>query len=361
MRRPRILAALVLTSVAFAVGSATDVSSQAKPPITAGFRDGTADVNGIRLHYVAAGRGGQLMLFLHGFFNFSHYWAEQLAEFGQDHLAVAPDLRGYGRSSRPDMVEQYQLQYLIEDVRQLAHHLNGGKPFTLVGHDWGGLIAFVFAMHYPELVDRLIVANAPHPQVFEREVNENPWQRFASTYMLRMTGYGHADEPVFPDTMSMATALARVDTGFVGEQIKLGRYSAQDRQRWLDALTAPNAWLAGRNYYRANNLNPPFNDTHPRSEVARSWSTAAVTTRAKALVLPMPTLILWGMNDPALPEGNLTGLDPYFARLRIRLFPNGTHNASQELYEQVNAEIRHFLAGRDADRKELVVMPRSPS
>jgi hypothetical protein len=110
-------------------------------PVSDEFKDGYAEVNGQRLHYVTSGKSGApLMLFIHGAPNFSYYWEDQLAEFGIDHFAVAPDMRGYNLSSRPQDIEQYQLKYLVEDVRQLAGKLNGGKKFILVGHNWGGLI-----------------------------------------------------------------------------------------------------------------------------------------------------------------------------------------------------------------------------
>jgi len=138
-------------------------------PVSGGFNDGYVDVNGQRLHYVTSGEtDAPMMLFIHGAPNFSYYWEDQLAEFGKDHFAVAPDMRGYNLSSRPKEIEQYELKHLVEDVRQLAEKLNGGKKFVLVGHDWGGVIAYVSTMYHPELVDKLIVCNAPHPYLFER-------------------------------------------------------------------------------------------------------------------------------------------------------------------------------------------------
>src|SRR5438477_5501118 len=100
------------------------------------FKDEYAEVNGIQMHYVSAGKG-PLIMFLHGFPEFWYEWKNQLAEFGRDHLAVAPDMRGYNLSAKPAEVDQYQVKYLVEDVRALAEHL-GQKRFTLIAHDWGG-------------------------------------------------------------------------------------------------------------------------------------------------------------------------------------------------------------------------------
>ena len=95
-----------------------------------------ANVNGIRLHYVSAGQG-KLLLFVHGFPEFWYAWKDQLAEFGRDYQAVAPDMRGYNLSEKPSDVAQYQIKFLVEDLRALAEHL-GHKKFILVSHDWGG-------------------------------------------------------------------------------------------------------------------------------------------------------------------------------------------------------------------------------
>ena len=340
-----------------AVTLAAALSSLATPaaqlaPVSAGFKDGYADVNGVRLHYVAAGQG-DMILFLHGYFNFSLYWQDQLAEFGKDHLAVAPDMRGYNLSSRPTEVEQYQLKYLVEDVYQFAQKMNGGKKFVLVGHDWGGIVAWVYAMYHPDTVDKLIITNAPHPHIFEREFNENPWQRFSSNYTLRFNGYAHADEQTRPDTMPRDVAVRRMATGFVADAVKSGRYSEADRQKWIDALSTPGAQGAGRNWYTANNLNPPFNDTHPASEIKASFSADAVTQGATSVVLTMPTFVVWGMKDGALPAGNLTGLDKYVTNLTTKLYPEEGHNLSQFRYKEVNRDIRDFLEGKMTS-KEMV-------
>src|ERR1035438_5433196 len=134
---------------------------------TVKLQDHFAEVNGIRLHYVSAGKG-PLILFLHGFPEFWYEWKNQLAEFGQDHLAVAPDMRGYNLSDKPSEVEQYQVRILIEDVRALAEHLGHKKKFILVGHDWGGAVAWAYAMAHPETLEKLVIVNAPHPGVFAR-------------------------------------------------------------------------------------------------------------------------------------------------------------------------------------------------
>src|SRR6202451_2040321 len=122
-----------------------------------------ATVNGVRLHYVTAGKG-PLIIFLHGFPEFWYEWKEQLPEFGKDYRAVAPDMRGYNLSEKPAGVEHYQMKELVEDVRALAEHL-GYKKFILVGHDWGGGVAWGFAIAHPEYLEKLVIVNCPPPAI----------------------------------------------------------------------------------------------------------------------------------------------------------------------------------------------------
>lgn len=140
-----------------------------------------ASVNGVRLHYAHAGQG-PLILFLHGFPEFWYCWKQQLEDLGRDHFAVAPDLRGFNLSEHPAEVKQYKARILIEDVRQLAEHL-GHEKFVLVAHDWGGAVAWAYAMAHPQTLSKLIMVNSPHPVTFARELAHNPAQQDASQYM----------------------------------------------------------------------------------------------------------------------------------------------------------------------------------
>src|SRR5579872_6049325 len=147
------------------------------------FRDEYTSVNGVRLHYVSAGNG-PLILFLHGFPEFWYEWRNQLAGFGKDHFAVAPDMRGYNLSDKPEALDQYKMNVLVEDVRALGDHFPHQKKFILVAHDWGGAIAWAFAIAHPEMLEKLVIVNAPHPGVFGRLLATDPAQQQASQYML---------------------------------------------------------------------------------------------------------------------------------------------------------------------------------
>ena len=207
-----------------------------------------AEVNGVRLHYVTQGKG-PLIIFLHGFPEFWYEWKDQLPEFGKDHRAVAPDMRGYNLSEKPVGVDRYQMKDLVEDVRALAEHL-GYKKFILVGHDWGGGVAWSFAIAHPEYLEKLIIVNCPHPAVLARELAENPAQQKASQYMLLFRS------PQAEQTLSANNYAALVD-GVLGDGLKSGVFTDADKQAYIEAWSRPGALTGGLNYYRAANLGPP--------------------------------------------------------------------------------------------------------
>lgn len=207
-----------------------------------------ADVNGVRLHYATAGQG-KLILFLHGFPEFWYAWRAQLAEFGRDHLAVAPDQRGYNLSSKPTAVEQYDIDHLVADVIALAESL-GHKRFTLVAHDWGGGVAWTLAIRHPERVERLVIINSPHPATFERELNRNPVQQKASQYLLLFR------TPKAEAVLSSNGYQALADT-VLTQGLASGHFTEADRQAYLTAWSQPGALTGSLNWYRAAGLGPP--------------------------------------------------------------------------------------------------------
>jgi epoxide hydrolase 4 len=278
-----------------------------------------ADVNGIRLHYVAAGEG-ELMLFLHGFPEFWYEWRYQLEEFGRDHLAVAPDMRGYNLSSKPTEVEQYQMSELVEDVRALADYL-GAEQFTLVGHDWGGVVAWAFAIAHPERLHRLVIVNAPHPLLFQRELRQNPDQQRASRYMLTLRS-PQAEELLAADDYAM---LAR----------GLFPMTEEERAAYIEAWSQPGALRGGVNYYRAARTGPA-----DENEI--------LPVNHSAGIVHVPTLVIWGEQDLFLLTSNLDGLDQYVPDLTVEGIPDGSHWVIHEQPERVDTVIREYMSGAGA-------------
>jgi epoxide hydrolase 4 len=290
-----------------------------------------ADVNGIRMHYATDGRAdAPLLVFLHGFPEFWYAWRDQLAEFGRDHLVVAPDMRGYNLTSRPAAVEAYRIEHLVEDVRALVRHL-GRRRFTLVGHDWGGGVAWAFALAHPGLLDGLVVVNMAHPVVFLRELATNPVQQKASTYI---TWFRRPDSAA----KLLENDCARLSRMTLGDLLARGLATDDDRRRYVDAWTQPGAIDAGLNYYRAARLGPPT----PEEPVVA----ARMTIDPAHAVVEVPTLVVWGERDEALPLGNLDGLERYVPKLTLRRVPDGSHWVVHEQPALVNRYIREFLAER---------------
>ena len=287
-----------------------------------------ADVNGVRLHYAKAG-SGPLMVFLHGFPEFWYEWKHQIAEFRRDHTVVAPDMRGYNLSSKPAELSAYQMPNLVEDVRALTSGLMntaGGSKFTLVAHDWGGVVAWVFAALHPEMLDRLIIVNAPHPSIFGKLLATDPAQQKASAYMLMFrSSEGEA-------TLS-ANSYEWLTTAVLADGIKAGTVTEADRKAYLEAWSQPGALTGGLNYYRASAVGPP-----------QRAADAPPPAPAPPLVVRVPTLVIWGEKDTALLTGNLDGLDTLVPALTVRRIPDGTHWVVREKAADVNRLIREFLA-----------------
>jgi epoxide hydrolase 4 len=303
-----------------------------------------ADVNGVRIHYAIAqprenetekrARELKLIVFLHGFPEFWYAWRGQLAEFGRDFIAVAPDMRGYNLSSKPAaVVEEYGVGKLVGDVRALVghlsalHQLHANKCF-LVGHDWGGLVAWAVAIQCPEVVEKLIIINAPHPKIFERELQENPAQQEASQYMLVFRSPQ-------AEAMMSANGFALMQETILGEGIRRGYISEADRKAYVEAWSQPGALTGGLNYYRAAEVGPAmkrggkvFNSKH---------DIASFDVKA-------PTLVIWGESDPYLLTGNLIGLERYVQKLTVERIPDATHWVVHEKPARVNELIRGFLA-----------------
>jgi pimeloyl-ACP methyl ester carboxylesterase len=288
-----------------------------------------AEVNGVRLHYATAGSGKKLVLFLHGFPEFWYEWKNQLAEFGKNYTAVAPDMRGYNLSSKPAEVDQYQVKYLIEDVRALAEKL-GHKKFILVAHDWGGAIAWAFAIAHPQYLEKLVIINAPHPGVFVRELKENPAQQKASQYML-MFRSPQAEKTLSDNNYALLVQIV------LGAGLKSGAFTEADKEAYIAAWSQPGALTGGLNYYRAARIGPPTEGDKEPANFAAAFPSLAVK---------VPTLVIWGEKDTALLTGNLDGLDKYVPNLTIKRIPDGTHWVIHEKPQLVNGYIREFIAGK---------------
>ena len=285
-----------------------------------------ADVNGVRLHYARAGQG-KLILFVHGFPEFWYAWKDLLPEFGRDHLAVAPDMRGYNLSSKPTDVTDYAVPHLVDDLRALARSL-GHEKFILVAHDWGGGVAWSLGIHHRECLEKLVIINAPHPALFERELNRNPAQQAASQYMLLFRS------PKAEATLAANNYAFLVDA-VLTRGLKKGHFTEDDRQAYLTAWSQPGALTGSLNWYRAAGIGPPTT----ADANAHSFEPSAGPSKVS-----VPTLVIWGEKDQALVKENLEGLEEYVPDLTVRRIADGTHWVIHEQPALVATHIREFIA-----------------
>ena len=313
-----------------------------------------AEVNGVRIHYAIARPLGEddeepaenadnlkLIVFLHGFPEFWYAWRKQLDEFGRDLIAVAPDMRGYNLSSKPAAIEEYDIGKLVGDVRALVEHLAASHHLraprcVLVGHDWGGVVAWATAMACPEIVERLVIINAPHPKIFERELRENPRQQEASQYMLVFRS-------AQAEAMLSANNFAMMQETILGEGMRQGYISEADRKAYVEAWSQPGALTGGLNYYRAAGVGPGGGGPAGGGPGGGGNDAFKMKHPVASFEVKMPTLVIWGEKDPYLLTGNLNGLEQYVPKLTLERIPDATHWVVHEIPARVNELIRDFL------------------
>jgi len=282
--------------------------------------------NGTRLHYASCGMPGQpLILFVHGFPEFWYEWSAQLPEFGQDHFAVAPDLRGFNLSDMPTDLAAYKARHIVEDLRLLAAQL-GYDKFILVAHDWGGAIAWNFAIALPHLLHKLIIINSPHPYLFMQALANDPAQKAASEYMNWLRAEGS-------EAALAKDGFALMDGFFKG--------MGQPRADWYDDATQAEyhaCWsrglAGGVNYYRASPLHPPTDSNQGPLQLH---------LKPEDFQLKVPTRVIWGENDMALPASLLNGLEEFIPDLEVVRIPEGTHWVIHEQPSRINTLIRGFI------------------
>lgn len=290
--------------------------------------------NGTVLSCRAAGKPGDpVLVFLHGFPEAAFVWDTLLEHFAGHYRCVAPNLRGYERSSAPVEVEAYRAKHLVADISALIASL-GGRVDALVAHDWGGAVAWNLAVQQPQAMKRLVIVNSPHPGTFLRELQSSPQQQAASAYMNFLCR---------PDAESLLAAndFARLWPLFTnmgaGEAVRPGGgwltepVREQYREVWRLGLTG------GCNYYRASPLRPPTGPDDP---------VMTVRFEPETITIKVPTLVIWAEDDLALPIGLVDGLDEFVPDLRLVRVPGATHWIVHERPAFVAAEIERVLPPR---------------
>jgi pimeloyl-ACP methyl ester carboxylesterase len=288
----------------------------AAPLCATEWKHDVAHVGDIDLHFVEAG-SGPLVLLLHGFPEFWYAWRNQLPLLAAAGFrAVAPDLRGYNQSSRPRRIADYRVRNLVNDVLGLIRWF-GEDQADVVGHDWGGVIAWRLAQLHPQLVGKLIVLNAPHPAAFRRELKRSPLQWVRSSYTVFF------QLPYVPEQVLRAGKFKLLERGWRKQPRRPGAFNAKDIAEYKRALSLPGGLTGPLNYYRAAMRWPGDLFCEPQVVIA-------------------PTLLLWGSRDPFLSVRLSDGLSNWVSDLRVRRFHDASHWLQHDLPEEVSKAIADF-------------------
>jgi pimeloyl-ACP methyl ester carboxylesterase len=295
-----------------------------------GARHRFVEANGVHFHLVEAGEepgteNGRrpLVLLLHGFPEFWYGWRAQIPALAARFRVVAPDLRGYNLSSRP--ASGYDYETLARDVPALIRAL-GAERAHVVGHDWGGMIAWGAAIFHPEVVDRLAILNAPHPAAYLRELSQNPNQWLRSWYIALFQVRGL---PEWLLTHGHGRGVAEILRGSAADH---KTFSAADLAAYRRAVLRPGAARAMLAYYR------------------ELWSADREELRARLRVVTSPTLLIWGMNDLALVPELTDHLDDWVPGVRVERIADASHWVQHERPELVNRLLlTHLGAGSSTE------------
>lgn len=280
---------------------------------------------GVTLAVAEAG-AGEPIIFLHGFPESHRTWRHQLAALAGAYRVIAPDGRGFAASDKPEGVEAYRTDRIVEDLFALADAA-GIDRFTLVGHDWGGAASWLAALRRPERLKRLVIVNAPHPLIFQRSLFDSEAQRSASQYIraFRTPGMEAAIEAMGLETFFEKSFGAHVD---------LNAIPPEERAAYLHDWAQPGALTAMLNWYRASDIEVPA----PTKEATPpAWLTAPFPRIA------VPTLVIWGMKDKALLPLQLDGLEELVDDLQIERVEDAGHFVPWERPEAVTDAIRRFI------------------
>jgi pimeloyl-ACP methyl ester carboxylesterase len=266
------------------------------------------------------------IILLHGFPESHRTWRHQIPVLARDHYVIAPDQRGFGGSSRPEGVANYTPDKPVADLLALADHLGIG-PFTLVGHDWGGAIAWMAALQNPQRIARLIIVNAPHPLAFQRSLFDDPAQRAASQYV---TAFRNPDFEKFIDRMGLE---AFFDTSFAKHAD--AALLAPEKPAYLADWGQPGAMTAMLNWYRASAILVPGPDETPARP---PWLDAPFPP------VTQPTLVIWAMQDSALLPCQLDGLEALVPDLTVVRIASAGHFVPWQKPELVTEAILEWLS-----------------
>ncbi|GEK88645.1 Pimeloyl-ACP methyl ester carboxylesterase [Alkalibacterium putridalgicola] len=276
--------------------------------------------NGIDLHVAAAGpEDGTGVLFLHGFPEFWYSWQKHLSYFADNgYRAMAPDQRGYNLSDKPKRVKDYKLDELVSDIVGLIT-ASGKETVTLVGHDWGGIVAWHVARQHPELIDKLVILNAPHERAMIKHIRHKPSQLLKSSYILFFQFRGIVE-------WTLRLLDWKPFTKTMEKSSQKGTFKEADLDQYVSAWLKPRAMSSMLNWYRAN---------------GKTFMNGQGPIR-----VTVPTLVIWGMKDQFLDSDLAHESLAYCDNGKGLLLGEGTHWVHIEETEHVSQRIIDFIEGK---------------
>src|SRR5437763_7656849 len=286
-------------------------------------RHGYAQIGGVRLHYAERGSGGRLVILLHGFPECFYSWRHQLMALGDRYTVVAPDMRGYNLSDKPERTEDYKIDLLVDDVLGLVHHF-GEQTAAVVGHDWGAGVAWAVAQKHPEYVWKLVAMQVPPIAVWRRNMTLR--QALRSWYMLFF------QIPRLPEWWMSRNNYAVVEDIFKKTVARPGAFTDTDIAVYKKALSEPGALTAAINYYRANFFSLFLKGRREAEKLSDGR-------------IRVPTLFIYGEQDHAVIPDTVRDVKSYvdapYSEVRIA---TSAHWVQNEAFSEVNAALQSFLA-----------------
>ena len=282
-------------------------------------------IGDISLNVMTLGRiDAQPIVFLHGFPEYGGAWLRVANRLADSYFCILPDLRGYNLSDKPVGDANYAIESLLADIDGLLTHFEA-RNYILAGHDWGGILAWIYAARHPDHIAKLIIANAPHPHLFQAALINDPAQRAASQYITVLRASGAAAQMLEGGAGQLWERLFAHNPAFC----------AQDRCEYMAAWEQPDAMNAMLAYYRV----APFIVPGVGDDAAMpKW------VAQEAFKVDVPTLVFWGMMDSVLLPSQLEGLDKMVPNLTIERFDHAGHAVIHEQPEAIAKSIRRFAA-----------------
>ena len=288
------------------LGAALSPASLLAADIWNKVKDGYADSNGVKIHYATMG-SGPLVVMIHGFPDFWYTWRDQMAGLADQYQVVAIDQRGYNLSGKPEGVENYDMKLLVGDVIAVIKSL-GKEKAVVVGHDWGGMVAWQVALNVPQMVDKLIILNLPHPKGLNRELVNNPAQQKNSQYARNFQAKSAAELKLSAEAL----------TGWVKDPEARKHYVDAFKQSDMEAML---------NYYKRNYPREPY--TLDESPVVKTQ---------------MPVLMFHGLGDTALLSGALNNTWDWMGKdLTLITIPGASHFVQQDASDLVTRSMKMWL------------------